>query len=1150
MLRRFSTFRKDRKKSSTDVVNDVYNEKSGKAKQPQPEQVDNIEEREAVNSVFADFAQVIHASKRPLPAQTGDGSYIEKEEPTGLLSDLRKMGFKDLKTLKEVISSKATGKLVDDKTYIMERVIQLVAGLPQSSKTRADLTNAFVDELWNALQHPPLSYLGDKFTYRQADGSYNNIMYPQLGAANTPYARSVQPKIVQPGALPDPGLVFDSVFARHTFTEHPNKVSSILFYWASLIIHDLFQTDHRDISNSQTSSYLDLSPLYGDTQEDQNNIRTFKDGKLKADCFAEHRLLGFPPGCGVLLIMFNRFHNYVVEQLALVNENGRFTKPRADLPAEAAENAWAKYDNDLFQVGRLVTCGLYMNITLGDYLRTIVNLNRTSTTWTLDPRVDMEGKVFGKDGTPRGTGNQVSAEFNLVYRWHSATSLKDEIWTENEYKRMFGKSASEVSMHELLQGLGKWAAGLDKDPQKRPFANLVRGFDGKYSDDDLVQIITESIEDCAGAFGANNVPKALRSVEILGMLQARKWGLATLNEFRKFFGLKPHETFESINSDPEVANNLRHLYDHPDFVEMYPGIVAEEAKVPMVPGVGIAPTFTISRAILSDAVCLVRGDRFYTLDYHAKNLTNWGYREAQYDLNIEQGCVFYKLFLRAFPNHFKSNSIYAHYPMTIPSENRKIMQSLGRESHYSYDRPAFIPPRVNLTSYLGAKSVLDNQAAFKVTWGATTEELFGKGGAKFMLSGDTPLHSKQRQTMAKSLYTDGWQKAVKDFYEYITIRLLHEKSFKIAGIHHVDITRDVGNLAHVHFASNVFSLPLKTKEWPQGIFTEQEMYMAIAVIFICVFFDFDVVKSFPLHMAARSVSKSLGKLIEGTVKVVNASGKISGLFDSAMDAIKKGERMYLKDYGVHMIQRLLKSGLSVEDVAWSQILPTACAMVPNQAQVFTQALDFYLEPHHAHHLAELHRLSHLDTPEADDTILHYLMEGIRLAGTFGSYRQYTGTVPITVQDFGNDVTIKQGDKVFTSFVGANRDPSLFPDPEEVKIDRPLESYIHYGIGPHACLGMEASRVALTAMLKTVCKLQNLRRAPGEKGILKKVPRPGGFVVYMREDGGSFFPFPLNMQINWDGDLPPMPKPPQAQTNGNGGSTKANGKQKATNGNSF
>ena len=78
-------------------------------------------------------------------------------------------------------------------------------------------------------------------------------------------------------------------------------------------------------------------------------------------------------------------------------------------------------------------------------------------------------------------------------------------------------------------------------------------------------------------------------------------------------------------------------YEHPDFVEMYPGMVSESAKVPMVPGAGITPTFTISRAILSDAVTLVRGDRFYTIDYNPKNLTNWGYSEVQYDLAVQQG---------------------------------------------------------------------------------------------------------------------------------------------------------------------------------------------------------------------------------------------------------------------------------------------------------------------------------------------------------------------------------------------------------------------------------------------------------------------------------------------------------------------------------
>lgn len=128
----------------------------------------------------------------------------------------------------------------------------------------------------------------------------------------------------------------------------------------------------------------------------------------------------------------------------------------------------------------------------------------------------------------------------------------------------------------------------------------------------------------------------------------------------------------------------------------------------------------------------------------------------------------------------------------------------------------------------------------------------------------------------------------------------------------------------------------------------------------------------------------------------------------------------------------------------------------------------------------------MDTPESDDALLHYCMEGIRLNGTFGSYRECV--TQTTIDDGGRLVHVKPGDRVFVSFVGAAKDPGIFPEPETVRLDRPLESYIHYGVGPHTCLGMHASRVALTAMLKVVGKLDGLRRAPGSKGMLKKIPR--------------------------------------------------------------
>jgi linoleate 8R-lipoxygenase/9,12-octadecadienoate 8-hydroperoxide 8R-isomerase len=75
---------------------------------------------------------------------------------------------------------------------------------------------------------------------------------------------------------------------------------------------------------------------------------------------------------------------------------------------------------------------------------------------------------------------------------------------------------------------------LSSDPRERPFANLGRLADGSLNEDALVKILTESIEDKAGAFGSRNIPEILRSVEILGIKQARSWNLATLNEFRAF----------------------------------------------------------------------------------------------------------------------------------------------------------------------------------------------------------------------------------------------------------------------------------------------------------------------------------------------------------------------------------------------------------------------------------------------------------------------------------------------------------------------------------------------------------------------------------------------------------------------------------------
>jgi len=67
---------------------------------------------------------------------------------------------------------------------------------------------------------------------------------------------------------------------------------------------------------------------------------------------------------------------------------------------------------------------------------------------------------------------------------------------------------------------------------------LTRGPDGKFADDDIANILHNATENAAGAYRARGTPGVLRVIEILGIEQARQWGVCSMNEFRKFLGLK------------------------------------------------------------------------------------------------------------------------------------------------------------------------------------------------------------------------------------------------------------------------------------------------------------------------------------------------------------------------------------------------------------------------------------------------------------------------------------------------------------------------------------------------------------------------------------------------------------------------------------
>lgn len=762
------------------------------------------------------------------------------------------------------------------------------------------------------------------------DGSFNNILEPDLGRAGTPYAKTVRNVKRLHGVKPDPGLLFDLLMARgdDTFKENPAGISSMLFYHASIIIHDIFRTSRTDMNKSDTSSYLDLAPLYGSSLKDQLEIRTMKEGKLKPDTFHEKRLLGQPAGVNVMLVLYSRFHNYVADVLLKINENGRFTLACGpDASPEDKARAVAKQDHDIFNVARLIVGGLYINICLHDYLRAITNTHHSASDWTLDPRVEI-GKQYDGEGIPRGVGNQVSVEFNLLYRFHSCISQKDERWINNFFLKLFpGRTAEDlenISPKELGPALLAFEQGIPKDPSVRTFDGLERQADGTFRDEDLVRILKEAMDDPAGVFGARMIPKALKIVEVLGINQARKWQVASLNEFREFFNLKRYDAFSEINSDPDIAKILEQLYTDPDMVELYPGLMIESIKPARNAGCGICPTYTVGRAVLSDAVTLVRSDRFNTLDYTVSNLTSWGYNEVQQDYKTLGGSMMYKLIQRGLPGWFPYNSIAVMQPMYTKKANEAIARELGTIAQYTLDDPKPPPKPVALFTNAAIKQALGNPKQFVVPWLKPIHEVF-PGGKKdlswFMLAGDKPENYAHRKfvggVMGKIPHL---HKAVHNFVDQVGAKLIEKETFKLKeGLHQIDLIRDVAIPLNAQLLSDLFYFDLRTDENPNGKLGVAEFYRSLLNIRIWCVNNNDPGQAWNRRRRAQEGAKVIIDSTRVLVDEVARGQKKFGLgLASAVSNLtsRKGyiKKESLRSCGYAFVEGLLGQGESAEKV--------------------------------------------------------------------------------------------------------------------------------------------------------------------------------------------------------------------------------------------
>lgn len=76
------------------------------------------------------------------------------------------------------------------------------------------------------------------------------------------------------------------------------------------------------------------------------------------------------------------------------------------------------------------------------------------------------------------------------------------------------------------------------------------------------------------------------------------------------------------------------------------------------------------------------------------------------------------------------------------------------------------------------------------------------------------------------------------------------------------------------------------------------------------------------------------------------------------------------------------------------------------------------------------------------------------------------TCPHATDVLGHEV--KAGERIGLCWPSANRDESVFENPDEVVLDRKPNPHVGFGFGPHNCLGQHQARLIIRSLLEEIC----------------------------------------------------------------------------------
>jgi hypothetical protein len=174
----------------------------------------------------------------------------------------------------------------------------------------------------------------------------------------------------------------------------------------------------------------------------------------------------------------------------------------------------------------------------------------------------------------------------------------------------------------------------------------------------------------------------------------------------------------------------------------------------------------------------------------------------------------------------------------------------------------------------------------------------------------------------------------------------------------------------------------------------------------------------------------------------------------------------------------------------------------------SRIMDTFLsEPYYSAHWPRIQQLSTDPAPWTTEALRTYVIEALRLSAPAAPILRASDILP-SIRDWRYAQAVKKGDVLRLDIATASLDPTRFPDPDQIKLDRPRESYLPFIDGSHGQVFREVVIAGLAAQLRVFGKLKGLRKAPGLPHMMERKAE-NGVISFLSEAQNEWLPFPTS-----------------------------------------